>query len=146
MLEPQDITQELAATRLKFALRLFIGRRKPYTVALAAQTLGIGERTLESYLNGENCPQTHVLLRMCALFGPEFASHVLAPSGLTARQVPDGHGQCVFELNAALAQAVALCGQVFADGKVTDDEREEIREQMRALRPLIDLMMQGTDE
>src|SRR5690554_4534121 len=71
--------------------------------AEVAEALDCDARAVKGWVLGDCTPRMAEFIRLCAFFGPEFASETLAPAGLKARAV-EASDICEHELNADVAQ------------------------------------------
>lgn len=67
----EDITTDVVIERLSYRLSRLIGPGKRFSLAEAAETTGIDQRTLHSYLSGAACPTLAKYYRLERLIGPE---------------------------------------------------------------------------
>lgn len=82
MIDPHQISSDLAQEAFTDALRRHVGLGKDWPVEKLSEATGIDQRTLRAYHTGENAPCLHKLLRIGAALGPAFMSDVLAPAGM----------------------------------------------------------------
>lgn len=132
------ITTELCKERFTALLREQVGPGKRFGVEAASEDLGVDRRTVESYLSGENLPPTRNLLRMCFLFGPDFADGMLHLAGLFGCQREAAQPVTDFALNAETAAMMAVIGEALKDGRVDHRERALVLRHTRKLRELLD--------
>ena len=83
MIQPDEITHKTVQEVFREALGRRAGRG-PGKIALTdlSDATTIETRTIKAWRDGETMPQLHNLLRLCAYFGPAFASEILSPAGL----------------------------------------------------------------
>lgn len=143
MRDPLTITQANAQERLTRALRLFVGPGRPWSAPLLAETIEVDERTVRSWMEGHSTPCTYKLLRLAAVLGPVFTSHVLEPAGQAGRVLEgDGEQACTLTINAKASQLVATIAGHLEDGRLCSKELEEQRELARDLRNTLDVFLQ----
>ena len=83
MPEPSLITHDIAAESWHDAFRRRVGRGEgKISVADLADALDVQARTVKAWRDGDTLPHWTLMLRVCAHFGPAFASELLAPAGL----------------------------------------------------------------
>lgn len=88
ILGPREIHPDLVKERLSKALRKRIGQRREYAFDEVSQLTGEHENSLRNWASGENLPVLSGFLKLCALFGPAFASEVM---GVIDMSVMDAH-------------------------------------------------------
>ena len=81
--DPALITHVVAAESWHDAFRRRVGRGEgKISVADLADALDVQARTVKAWRDGDTLPHWTLMLRVCAHFGPAFASELLAPAGL----------------------------------------------------------------
>ncbi len=98
MTNPSLITHALVAETFQDAFRRRVGRgENKVSIANLADAIDMNARTIKSWRDGYTLPQIMGLMRLCAHFGPAFASELLSPAGLGGVEVmtpvkadPDG--------------------------------------------------------
>lgn len=83
MTNPSLITHDDVAEVFQDAFRRRVGRG-PDKISLTdlADCLDTNPRTVKSWRDGDTLPQMMGLMRVCAHFGPSFATEILFPAGL----------------------------------------------------------------
>lgn len=89
-LRPPDVTTEMVGTWVQRALAPRVGVRRDYAVDGLASLVKVDTKTIQNYTGGA-APSTQNLFRLIAFFGPEFASELLAPLGLTVVESDSAH-------------------------------------------------------
>lgn len=131
--QPQALTAELVQERFTDALRVHVGKGKPWSVEALAEATGIDDRTIRGYHEGSACASMAKALALAAVLPPDFTNALLGLAGLGhAKRLEPGE-VAVAELGSDLAGAVALLSRHLEDGVVDHQEREEGK---RRLRPL----------
>jgi transcriptional regulator with XRE-family HTH domain len=82
MIDPHQISSDLARDRFTDAFRRQVGHDKPFTVSRLAELTGIDERTINAYRGGQATPNFCKLLRIGTVLGPAFVSELLAAIGM----------------------------------------------------------------
>ena len=83
MPNPALITHGVAAECFLDAFRRRVGRGPgKVSVADLADAIDVQARTVKAWRDGDTLPQWTAILRLCAYFGPAFASELLEPAGL----------------------------------------------------------------
>lgn len=130
------IPQELAASRIKDALQLRVGRGKRFSFSSLSDATGIPTRTLESYVQGSS-PQLGAFLSLCGALGPSFTSDVLSACGQSAQ-----HSNCDdpehMKVLGALGALVSQISEALADGHVDHREAAALRPHAAALLDMLE--------
>lgn len=121
---PSHLSASLVAGRVQAALRQYVGRGVKWTVKEFARDTGIDPRTIESYLDGTNCPSLEKMLRMAQVLPAEFLDMVLALIGLGGVEPIAPETADAFALMATSAGVTADLAAALSDGTV--DRREQL--------------------
>jgi len=89
-LRAPDITTETVGSIVKRALASRVGLRRDYAVDALASLINVDTKTIQNYMGGA-APSSQNLFRLIAFFGPEFATELFAPMGLTMVESDSAH-------------------------------------------------------
>jgi transcriptional regulator with XRE-family HTH domain len=129
---PIDLSQAVVAGRVQAALRLHVGRGRRWTVKELSRDTGIDPRTVESYLDGENCPSVEKLLRIARVLPADFLDMVLALIGMGGVEPIAPATADAFALMADAAGITAGLAEALRDGTVDRRERLALAPRLRA--------------
>ncbi len=122
-------SREKYQDNLTTALRRHIGRDGAFTKYKFADLVDVKDRTLESHLQGESMPYSHVLFNYMAVLPIEFANEILAPLNLSVQRNEPQH----VSDNTALRLSA---NTAFEFAKALEDGKIDCKE-MEALKPIV---------
>lgn len=123
---------------------MYVGPRKPHSVAMVAEETGIDARTVGKYAYDESTPTLAKFLLLGELLGPKFVSHVLEPIDMAARKTGE-EDACSLVINAQATKLTAAIAEHLTDGRICSDELEEQRALARDLRTALDAFLRDAD-
>ncbi|PLX36966.1 MAG: hypothetical protein C0605_07815 [Hyphomicrobiales bacterium] len=119
------------------ALRVHVGRGKPWSVEALAAATALDFATVKGYHAGANGPSLAKFLTIAAVLPDEFINRVLALAGFggAARLEPDAVS--ALTVNRQISDLMAQFAAALEDGRIDHRERAELVASARALLPMI---------
>lgn len=118
VLHPYAINQEFCQREITEALRQYVGLGKPFSYLTLSEAIGIEERTMKSYFDGQTCPPLKILLRLFQVLGAEFTNRIIGIAGYGNAEKLQLCAVNEFRLNGALTALVAELGDALKDGRM----------------------------
>ncbi len=144
MRDPTPVTPTFVQSRVSQALQMYVGPRRPHSVAMVAEETGIDPRTVGKYAYNEATPTLQKFLALGELLGAKFVSHVLESIGMAVRPLDDSDS-CSLTINAKASKLTAAIAEHLIDGRICSQELEEQRAIARDLRAALDAFLRDAD-
>ena len=127
------------------ALRVHVGRGKPWSVeALAAET-GIDFATVKGYHAGAHGPSLAKFLKIAAVLPDEFLNRIIGHIGYGAAVKLDPDQVSVLTVNRRISDLIAMFGEFMEDGKVDHRETALYVDAARQLLPFVQDLIASHD-
>ena len=137
MTDPEELTHETALHAFRVAFMRRVGQQGMSYGDLSDKT-GIQVRTLKSWRDGQAMPHLGNWLKLCGVFGPDFASeclHVVGLGGVEAiRDTPVDVPGCV----ADLAEQINNITHRLLDGSFCHRDKAETGPQLLRLAAMLE--------
>jgi hypothetical protein len=128
---PLLVSREQAGNKIGAALRLYVGRRRRYSVKQLANATGVKDRIIECAMTDAGSVDyrplpPECLLSLIAFLGPDFTNEFLCLAGQGAFELPDEEPD-PGEVAADNTDDNAVVVRAAIDGHFDQDERRDLK-------------------
>ncbi|MBK68000.1 MAG: hypothetical protein CMP22_07725 [Rickettsiales bacterium] len=134
-----DFAHDTAKRKFCTLLQLFIGRGRKYSVSIIAEATGISDRTIQSYVSGENAPTLMNALRLMEFLPTVFTNGVLELAGYTGAKKIDVEAENPHIVLCSILEQASSISKALQDGHIDHQEKAKLLQEL----PQIIAMLQG---